>query len=106
MRYRVDTGPIIDNNTGDIFSPTKAKNRLNAYEEKLTELQKTPKTERLAEKDDLLRKTLTVNENLTQQIFQRDKEIQDIKTTIKTMMDNERTKLGYNALKQAYEAIQ
>ena len=106
MRYRVDTGTIIDNNTGDILSPTKAKNRLNAYEEKLTELQKQPKTNRLQEKDDLLGKTLTVNENLTQQLFQRDKQIQDIKTTIKTLMDNERTKLGYNALKQAYEVIQ
>ena len=106
QRYRVDTGVIIDQNTGDTLSPTKAKNRLNAYEEKLTELQKQPKSNRLAEKDQLLSKTLTVNDNLTQQIFQRDKQIQDIKTTIKTMMDNERTKLGYNALKQAYEAIQ
>lgn len=61
---------------------------------------------RLDEKDDLLGKTLTVNENLTQQLFQKDKQINDIKNTIKTMMENERTKLGYNALKQAYEAIQ
>ena len=106
MRYRVDTGTIIDNTTGDVLSPTKAKNRLNQYEEKLTELKKQPKVDRLQEKDDLLSKTLTVNDNLTKQLFQRDKQIQDIKTTIKTMMENERTRLGYNALKQAYEAIQ
>ena len=106
QRYRVDTGTIIDNITGDILSPTKAKNRLNQYEEKISELQKQPKVNRLAEKDELLGKTLTVNNNLTQQIHLRDKEIANIKNTIKTMMENERTKLGYNALKQAYEAIQ
>ena len=105
-RYRVDTGTIIDNNTGDVLSPTKAKNRLNAYEEKLSELQKTPKHDRLQEKDELLNKTLQVNSNLTKQIHQRDKQIQDIKNTIQNLMENERTRLGYNALKQAYEAIQ
>ena len=105
QRYRVDTGIIIDNVTGDILSPTKAKNRLNQYETKINELQKQPKNNRLAEKDELLGKTLQVNNNLTQQIAIRDKEIQNIKNTIKTMMENERTRLGYNALKQAYEAI-
>ena len=105
MRYRVDTGTIIDNTTGDILSPTKAKNRLNQYEEKLTELQKTPKNNRLQEKDELLNKTLQVNSNLDKQLQTKEKEIIDIKNTIKNMMDTERTHLGYNALKQAYEAI-
>ena len=105
-RYRVDTGTIIDNTTGDVLSPTKAKNRLNAYEEQITELKKQPKTDRLQKKDELLNKTLQVNSNLTKQIHQRDKQIQDIKNTLQTLMDNERTRLGYNALKQAYEAIQ
>ena len=104
-RYRVDTGTIIDNITGDILSPTKAKNRLNQYEEKISELQKQPKVNRLQEKDELLTKTLQVNDNLTKQIAIRDKEIINIKNTIKDLRDNERTKLGYNALKQAYEAI-
>ena len=105
QRYRVDTGTIIDNITGDILSPTKAKNRLNQYEEKISELQKQPKNNRLAEKDELLGKTLQVNTNLTEQIHQRDKEIQNIKNTIKNLMENERTHLGHQALKQAYEAI-
>ena len=104
-RYRVDTGIIIDNITGDILSPTKAKNRMNAYEEQISELQQLPKTNRLQEKDELLTKTLQVNDNLTKQIAIRDKEIINIKNTIKDLRDNERTKLGYNALKQAYEAI-
>ena len=91
QRYRVDTGTIIDNITGDILSPTKAKNRLNQYEEKISELQKQPKNNRLAEKDELLGKTLQVNTNLTEQIHQRDKEIQNIKNTIKNLMENERT---------------
>ena len=106
QRYRVDTGTIIDNITGDILSPTKAKNRLNQYEEKISELQKQPKVNRLAEKDELLGKTLQVNDNLTKQIATKEKEIQNIKNTIKTMMENERTHLGHQALKQAYEAIQ
>ena len=106
QRYRVDTGTIIDNVTGDILSPTKAKNRMNAYEEKIAELQQQPKVNRLDEKDELLGKTLQVNDNLTKQIAIRDKEIQNIKNTIKTMMENERTHLGHQALKQAYEAIQ
>ena len=105
QRYRVDTGVIIDQVTGDFLSPTKAKNRLNQYEEKISELQKQPKVNRLQEKDELLNKTLTVNTNLTEQIAIRDKEIQNIKNTIKDMMENERTRLGYNALKQCYEAI-
>ena len=61
---------------------------------------------RLEDKDDLLRKQLAISQNLDKQLRVKEKEIIDIKTTIKQMMDNERTKLGYNALKQAYEAIQ
>ena len=61
---------------------------------------------RLDDKDDLLRKQLAISQNLNKQLAEREKEIIDIKTTIKQMMENERTKLGYNALKQAYEAIQ
>ena len=115
-RYRVDTGVIIDTNTGDILSPTKAKNRLNQYEYKIEDLnnqlqsndlkiQNQKLRDRLTDKDALLQKQIAVGQNLDKQLAEREKEIIDIKRTIKDLMDNERTKLGYNALKQCYEAI-
>ena len=93
-RYRIDIGTIIDTKNGDILTLTQVRNKLNTY------------NNRLSEKDDLLQKQIAVSQNLNKQLALREKEIIDIKNTIKDMMDNERTKLGYNALKQAYEAIQ
>ena len=46
------------------------------------------------------------NTELGNRLKQKEKEIIDIKNTIKTLMENERTHLGHNALKQAWEAIQ
>jgi hypothetical protein len=39
-------------------------------------------------------------------VFRYKKENEHIKHTIKTMMENERTKLGQSVLRQLYEAIQ
>jgi hypothetical protein len=61
---------------------------------------------RLQDKDNLLQKQLTVNQNLEKQLAQREKELADIKKTLNNMIDNERTRLGANALIQFKEAIQ
>lgn len=46
------------------------------------------------------------NNELGNRLKQKEKEIIDIKNTIKTMMENERTHIGHNVLKQLWEAIQ
>jgi len=69
-------------------------NRLNDQHCKITELE-----------------TLIKDKNTTQQetlnkLLKTQKENQNIKNTIQTMMDNERTHIGYNVLKQLWLAIQ
>ena len=61
---------------------------------------------RLVEKDELLQKQIAVSQNLDKQLAEKEKEIADIKNTLDTMIANERTKLGANALMQYREAIQ
>ena len=46
------------------------------------------------------------NNQQKQELLRQDITIIDIKNTIKNLMENERTHMGYNALRQAYEAIQ
>ena len=93
-RYRIDTSMIIDQKTGDILSLTKAKNKLNVYDERLTD------------KDELLQKQIAVSQNLDKQLTLKEREIHNIKRTLNDMIDNERTHLGHNALVQFREAIQ
>ena len=93
-RYRIDIGTIIDTKTGDILTLTQVRNKLNTY------------NNRLSEKDDLLQKQIQVSQNLDKQLAEREKELADIKRTLDDMIDNERTKLGANALMQYREAIQ
>ena len=93
-RYRIDTSMIIDQKNGDILSLTKAKNKLNTYDE------------RLKDKDQLLQKQLAISQNLNKQLAEREKEIMDIKRTLDDMIDNERTHLGHNALLNFKEMIQ
>ena len=45
------------------------------------------------------------NNELGERLKAKEKEITTIRQTIKNLMETERTHLGYNALKQAYEAI-
>lgn len=45
------------------------------------------------------------NTELGERLTMKEKQIADIKRTIKQLMETERTHLGYNALKQAYNAI-
>ena len=60
----------------------------------------------LVEKDELLQKQIAVSQNLDKQLAEREKELANIKRTLDDMIDNERTKLGANALIQYREAIQ
>ncbi len=46
------------------------------------------------------------NNELGQMVIRYQRKNQDIKNTIKTMMENERTHIGHNVLKQLWEAIQ
>lgn len=62
--------------------------------------------QRLQDKDDLLRKELTIQENLLDRIAELEKELVTIKRTLDDMIDNERTRLGVSALMQYREAIQ
>ena len=45
------------------------------------------------------------NNELAERLHQKEKECITIKNTIKDMMETERTHIGYNVLKQAYNAI-
>ena len=126
-RWTIKDGEIVDTETNmtfdsfiEILTVLNGQSRhLDIFHEEkqtlITEFAKTIRTYedeirrlklRLTDKDDLLSKQLTINENLNKQIFQREKEISDIKKTLNDMIDNERTHLGHNALSQFREAIQ
>ncbi len=94
QRYRIDIGTIIDTKNGDILTLTQVRNRLNTYENTLTE------------KDQLLKKQLEVTENLNKQLAEKEKQIINIKKTLDECIENERTHLGANSLQQFKEAIQ
>lgn len=49
---------------------------------------------------------LELNNNYHTQMIKAEKQAQTIKQQIKEMMNNERTHIGHNVLKQLYEAIQ
>ena len=55
---------------------------------------------------DTITKTKNLLNKQDKRITELEKENIDIKTLIKTMMENERTHIGYNTLKQLWEAIQ
>ena len=61
---------------------------------------------RLADKDELLKKQIAVSQNLDKQLREREQELANNKRTLDDMIDNERTHLGANALMQYREAIQ
>ena len=93
-RYRYDTGNIIDQKTGEILTDIKTRNRLNKQDETITQL--------LIDNNELLE----LNNNYHTKMIKAEKQVQTIKQQIKEMMNNERTHIGHNTLKQLWEAIQ
>jgi len=93
MRYRYDTGNIIDQEKGELLTEIQVRNRLNQQDT----LIKTQKQD--------INELTQLNNQYYNKMTTSQKEIKNIKNTIKNLMENERTRLGYNSLKQAYEAI-
>jgi len=58
MRYRYDTGSIIDTQTGEILTDITIRNRLNKQEQELQHIKNTIKEQYQTERTDLGRSVL------------------------------------------------
>jgi len=58
MRYRYDTGSIIDTTTGEILTDITIRNRLNKQEQELQHIKNTIKEQYQTERTDLGRSVL------------------------------------------------
>ena len=60
---------------------------------------------KITELEDLIKYKNTVQQETLNKMLTTQKENQTIRNLIKNMMDNERTHIGYNTLKQLWEAL-
>lgn len=67
MRYRYDTGAIIDNQTGEILTDVMVRNRLNQQDDEIRELKEQLKSEhQMLENAIILEKTRMGKNSLKQ----------------------------------------
>ncbi len=91
-RFRVDIGCIIDEENG-LLNIIQIKDKLNEMDAENKRLHK-----RLYDKEDLLKKQLVVSQNL-------DKKLKEYESTLDIFIENEKTVIGKNILKQYKNAI-
>ena len=94
MRYKYDTGNIIDQEKGELLTEIQVRNRLNQQDT----LIKTQKQD--------INELTQLNNQYYNKMVNSQKQIKDIKNLIQSSMETERTHIGYNTLKQLWEAIQ
>jgi hypothetical protein len=67
MRYRYDTGAILDNQTGEILTDVMVRNRLNQQDKEIKELKKQLETEHQQLKNAILLERTRMGQNALKQ---------------------------------------
>ena len=67
MRYRYDTGAIIDNQTGEILTDVMVRNRLNQQDKEIKELKKQLESEHQQLKNAILLERTRMGQNALKQ---------------------------------------
>jgi hypothetical protein len=67
MRYRYDTGAILDNQTGEILTDVMVRNRLNQQDKEIKELKKQLESEHQQLKNAILLERTRMGQNALKQ---------------------------------------